>query len=188
MPETPTKLDDRFNCLSNVCFPGTKLYQSATSSTGCQTVRQSVTGGGTSRLADKKRLAISCFVEGQSCPCAMSLTLVGWSIAVFNPLAIDLPGFADGWGGYRVVHYDQSTDPKLNFHIGRRHTSRTTSRTCRFGPETPFQAATHPENLETQNTLYRLQQRVCWSMGSLGSGPQPGSSCGSRRQRRRGCL
>ena len=86
-----------------------------------------------------------------------------------------------------MVHYDQSTDPKLNFHIGRRHTSRTTSRTCLFGPETPFQAATHPENLETQNTLYRLQQRVCWSMGSLGSGPQPGSSCGSRRQRRRGC-
>ena len=71
-----------------------------------------------------------------------------------------------------MVHYDQSTDPKLNFHIGRRHTSRTTSRTCRFGPETPFQAATHSENPETQYALYRLQQCVCWPRGSLGSGPQ----------------
>ena len=107
-------------------------------------------------------------------------------IAVYYPLAIDLPGFADGWGGYRVVHYDQSTDPKLNFHIGRRHTSRTTSRTCRFGPETPFQAATHSKNPETQHALYRLQQCVCWPRGSLGSGPQLGSCLGSLGRRPRG--
>ena len=103
-----------------------------------------------------------------------------------SPPRIDLPGFADGWGGYRVVHYDQSTDPKLSFHIGRRHTSRTTSRTCRFGPETPFQAATHSENPETQHALYRLQQCVCWPRGSLGSGPQLGSCLGSLGRRPRG--
>ena len=85
-----------------------------------------------------------------------------------------------------MVHYDQSTDPKLNFHIGRRHTSRTTSRTCRFGPETPFQAATHSENPETQHALYRLQQCVCWPRGSLGSGPQLGSCLGSLGRRPRG--
>lgn len=85
-----------------------------------------------------------------------------------------------------MVHYDQSTDTKLSFHIGRRHTSRTTSRTCRFGPETPFQAATHSENPETQHALYRLQQCVCWPRGSLGSGPQLGSCLGSLGRRPRG--
>ena len=89
-----------------------------------------------------------------------------------------------------MVHYDQSTDPKLNFHIGRRHTSRTTSRTCRFGPKTPFQAATHSENPETQYALYRLHQQVCWSRGSLRSGPQLGSCYSSlwRRPCRPSCA
>ena len=47
--------------------------------------------------------------------------------------------------------------------------------------------ATHMYNTETNNAHKKPRQGGGWSTGSLGSGPQPGSSCGSRRPRRRGC-
>ena len=55
--------------------------------------------------------------------------------AVLHRLPIDLTGFAGGWEGYGVVHYDHSTDTKLNIDIGRHYKSRTTSQTWLLGPD-----------------------------------------------------